>query len=606
MHSEFFGGGCVLNKFDILKKVFGHDEFREGQEGLIDELLKGYDVLGVMPTGAGKSVCYQIPALLLPGITLVISPLISLMKDQVMSLKAAGVAAAYINSSLTPGQQAEAIRRASNGAYKVIYVAPERLEMHSFLQFVQETEISLLAVDEAHCVSQWGHDFRPSYLRIADFINKLPKRPPVAAFTATATRQVRSDIIQLLQLQEPYCLISGFNRPNLRFSSVKPTDKFNMLLQFLQEAEGDCGIVYCNTRKTVEDVTVKLIDEGYLATRYHAGLPDEERRKNPDDFQFDRAKVMVATNAFGMGIDKSNVRFVVHYNMPRNLESYYQEAGRAGRDGQPAECLLMYSGQDVITGKWMIEHNDESSELTPAQREAVLQLDLEKLKQMTYYATSQSCLRKFILRYFGEQDVPDTCDHCSVCDDDPFEVDTGKYVNTQYERNKRRIRREERIARRGERRNRAQSASDGFTAWERALFENLKILRQLIASEKKVPAYTVFSDTALVDMVRKHPTSMDAFLDVSGVGLVKQEQYGQLFLSVIRDGREPNDVIFDFESKHKTDLHSENKGVSWTEKEEKQLAEEYESETPMREIAEKHKRSIGGIRARLQKLGLID
>lgn len=595
-----------MDKLAVLKRVFGHDQFREGQEGLIDELLKGYDVLGVMPTGAGKSICYQIPALMMPGITLVVSPLISLMKDQVMALKAAGVSAAYINSSLTPGQQAEAIRRACNGAYKVIYVAPERLEMQSFLQFSQRADISLLAVDEAHCVSQWGHDFRPSYLHIAEFVKKLPRRPPIAAFTATATRQVRSDIIQLLQLQEPYCLITGFNRPNLRFSSVKPTDKFKMLLSFLQETEGDCGIVYCNTRKTVEDVTARLLDEGYLATRYHAGLQDEERRRNQDDFQFDRAKIMVATNAFGMGIDKSNVRYVVHYNMPKNLESYYQEAGRAGRDGQPAECLLMYSGQDVITSKWMLEHNDDNSELSPAQKEAILQLDLEKLKQMTYYATSKGCLRKFILRYFGEQDVPDSCVNCSVCDGDPFEIDTGKYLNVQYEQHKREIRREERMARRGERRNRIKSASDGFTAWERALFENLKILRQLIASEKSIPAYTVFSDTALADMVRKHPTSMDEFLDVSGVGLAKREQYGQVFLSVIRDGREPNDAMLDFEAKQKTVLTKENKGSLWTTEEEKQLEEEFESELPIRTIAEKHKRSVAGIKVRLKKLGLID
>ena len=595
-----------MDKLGILKQVFGHDNFREGQEGLIDELLKGYDVLGVMPTGAGKSMCYQIPALLLPGITLVVSPLISLMKDQVMALKSAGVAAAYINSSLTPGQQAEAIRRASNGAYKIIYIAPERLEMQSFVQFAQNSAISLLAVDEAHCVSQWGHDFRPSYLRIAEFVSKLPKRPPIAAFTATATRQVRSDIIQLLRLHEPYCLTTGFNRSNLRFSSVKPTDKFKMLLTFLQETNDECGIVYCNTRKTVEDVTIKLLDEGYRATRYHAGLTDEERQKNQDDFQFDRAKIMIATNAFGMGIDKSNVRYVVHYNMPRNLESYYQEAGRAGRDGQPAECLLMYSGQDVITGKWMIEHNDENSELTPAQKETLLQLDLEKLKQMTYYATSKGCLRKFILRYFGEQDVPDICDNCSVCDDEPFEVDTGKYFNALYEQHKKQIRREERIARRGERRNRIKSMSDGFTAWERALLENLKILRQLIASEKNIPAYTVFSDAALTDMVRKHPTSMDAFLDVSGVGLVKQEQYGQVFLSVIRDGREPNDAMLDFDIGKKELLLKENKGSLWSGEEEKQLEAEFDSELSMNEIAQKHKRSVTSIKARLKKLGLID
>ncbi len=596
-----------MDKHSVLKQVFGHEEFREGQEGLIDELLNGYDVLGVMPTGAGKSICYQIPALLMDGITLVISPLISLMKDQVMALKASGVAAAYINSSLTPGQQAEAIRRAGNGAYKVIYVAPERLEMTSFIWFAQHANISLLAVDEAHCVSQWGHDFRPSYLRIAEFVDKLPKRPPVAAFTATATKQVRADIIQLLRLREPYCLTTGFNRPNLRFSSLKPTDKFNMLLSFLADFDDECGIVYCNTRKTVEDVTLRLLEEGYNATRYHAGLGDAERRNNQDAFQYDRAKIMVATNAFGMGIDKSNVRFVVHYNMPRNLESYYQEAGRAGRDGEPAECLLLYSGQDVITGKWMIEHSEENAELTPQQREALMALDLEKLKQMTYYATSKSCLRQFILRYFGEQNVEGACDNCSVCENEPFEVDTGRRSRRPRTAEERRIRREERAARRGERRNRIRSEADGFTAWERALFENLKTLRQLIASEKRMPAYTVFSDTALVDMVHKHPTSMDEFLDVSGVGVTKQKEYGPVFLAVFRDGREPNDAMIDF---HQTISESKRPqsgaGSAWMPEEERQLREEFESELPIEEIARKHERSTGGIVSRLRKMGLIE
>ncbi len=593
-----------MDKHSVLKQVFGHDEFREGQEGLIDEILNGYDVLGVMPTGAGKSICYQIPALMMEGITLVISPLISLMKDQVMALKASGVPAAYINSSLTPGQQAEAIRRAGNGAYKIIYVAPERLEMPSFIWFAHHANISLLTVDEAHCVSQWGHDFRPSYLRIAEFIENLPKRPPVAAFTATATRQVRTDIIQLLRLQEPYCLTTGFNRPNLHFASVKPTDKFDMLLSFLGDLDDVSGIVYCNTRKTVEEVTLRLIEEGYLATRYHAGLTDAERQRNQDAFQYDQKKIMVATNAFGMGIDKSNVRFVVHYNMPRNLESYYQEAGRAGRDGQPAECLLLYSGADVITGRWMIEHSEENSAMTPEQREAVMQLDMEKLKQMTYYATAKGCLRQFILRYFGEQNVPSICDNCSVCEREPFEVDTGRRSHRLRTEEERCIRRAERAARKGERQNRARMAEDGFTAWERALFENLKTLRQLIAAEKKVPAYVVFSDAALIDMVHKHPTSMDSFLDVSGVGATKQEQYGQVFLSVIRDGREPNDAMVDFRETYEAPKTT--RGSVWSSEEEDQLRNEYESELPICEIAEKHNRSVGGIKARLQKLGLIE
>lgn len=548
-----------MDKHDWLKHVFGHDQFREGQERMIDEIMSGYDVLGVMPTGAGKSVCYQLPALMLPGITLVVSPLISLMKDQVMALKASGVAGAYINSSLTPGQQQEAIRRAGKGAYKIIYVAPERLQMPAFIHFAQNTDISLIAVDEAHCVSQWGQDFRPSYLHIAEFIRKLPKRPPVAAFTATATVKVREDIVRLLELVEPYQMLTGFNRPNLRFTNIKPTNKFAMLRSFLEEMGDECGIVYCSTRKNVEEITEKLCDCGYSAARYHAGLSDEERQRNQDAFQYDRVKIMVATNAFGMGIDKSNVRFVVHYNMPRNLESYYQEAGRAGRDGEPAECLLLYSGQDVITGKWMIEHSDENPDLTDAQREAVMKMELERLRQMTYYATSRKCLRQFILHYFGEENAPDVCNNCSVCLEEEFELDNGSM------RESRRMRREQRQRSRTER----QGEANSLNAWQRALFGNLKILRGLLASEQKTPAYTVFSDASLVDMVKRRPISMDEFLDVSGVGLSKQEKYGEVFLSVIRDGQEPNDAMLDYTNQIRSSYA--NKGGRWTETEDEKL-----------------------------------
>ena len=580
-----------MQKLELLKKVFGHDEFREGQEKLIDELLAGYDVLGVMPTGAGKSICYQLPALLMKGITLVVSPLISLMKDQVMALKASGVAGAYINSSLTPGQQQEAIRRASNGAYKIIYVAPERLQMPAFVSFAQHADISLIAVDEAHCVSQWGQDFRPSYLHIAEFIAKLPKRPPVAAFTATATAKVREDIIRLLELVEPYQLLTGFNRPNLRFTNVKPTSKFAMLRSFLEEMGDECGIVYCSTRKNVEDVTDKLNECGYSATRYHAGLSDIERRENQDAFQYDRARIMVATNAFGMGIDKSNVRFVVHYNMPRNLESYYQEAGRAGRDGEPAECLLLYSGQDVITGKWMIEHSEDNPDLTDQQREAVMKMELERLKQMTYYATSRRCLRQFILQYFGEANAPESCDNCSVCLEEAFERDTDSLkIRRQMSKEERRLER--------------QSEANGLNAWQKALFGNLKILCGLLASEQKAPAYTVFSDASLVDMVKRRPRSMDEFLDVSGVGISKQEKYGKVFLSVIRDGREPNDAMMDYMD----DLRKSrsNRGERWSAEEDAELRSAYFSETPIQEIARMHGRTPASIRLRMQKLGLIE
>lgn len=589
-----------MQKHEILKSVFGHDSFREGQEKLIDELTAGYDVLGIMPTGAGKSVCYQIPALMMEGVALVVSPLISLMKDQVTALKASGVAAAYINSSLTPGQQAEAIRRAARGAYKIIYVAPERLNMPQFLSFAQNTKLSLLAVDEAHCVSQWGQDFRPSYLHIPEFVEALPVRPPVAAFTATATPRVREDIVQMLQLREPCCVSTGYNRPNLHFSSVKPSNKFKMLCQFLDDMGDTCGIVYCSTRKNVEDVSAKLIENGYMATRYHAGLSDAERHRNQEDFQFDRARIMVATNAFGMGIDKSNVRFVVHYNMPKDLESYYQEAGRAGRDGEAAECMLMYSGQDVVMGRWLIEHGEANPDLTEQQRSVLIQRDLERLKQMTFYATSKRCLRRLILEYFGEEKLPDHCDNCSVCDGDEFEVDTGSNRRTPAER----------AAARQERRAARQNRhleDEGFTAWQRAMFSSLKELRNLLAAQNGVPSYVVFSDAALMDMVRRQPKTMDEFLDVSGVGQAKQQKYGPAFLAVLKDGKEPNEAMYLQDITPK--LRNPNQiqaGRPWTAEEEKQLKDEFDRQVPIPEIAKRHKRRVGGIRSRLKRLGLLD
>lgn len=583
-----------MEKAEVLKSVFGHDAFREGQEKLIDELMSGYDVLGIMPTGAGKSVCYQIPALMMEGVALVVSPLISLMKDQVTALKAAGVAAAYINSSLTPGQQAEAIRRAGKGAYKIIYVAPERLMMPSFIAFARQTRLSLVAVDEAHCVSQWGQDFRPGYLHIAEFVRQLPNRPPVAAFTATATPRVKQDMMELLQLREPYCVTTGYNRPNLRLSSVKPSNKLEMLRQFLDEHPEECGIVYCSTRKNVEDVARRLCEAGYSAARYHAGLSDAERRQNQEDFQYDRARIMVATNAFGMGIDKSNVRFVVHYNMPKDLESYYQEAGRAGRDGSPAECLLMYSGQDVVMGKWMIEHNDENPDVSPEQRQLLRQRDLERLRQMTYYATGNHCLRRFILEYFGEKTAPDHCNNCSVCCGEPFEVDTGTSRSMSGAARKNALREERRAQRQ-------------FTAWENALYDNLQELRKLLAARNGVPSYVIFSDASLADMVRKRPKTMDDFLDISGVGLRKQQKYGPMFLAVIRDGREPNEAL-ETEDDEEKPRHTQwiQVGKPWSDEEEKQLRAEFEGEMSIPEMAKRHMRKAGGIRARLKKLGLIE
>ncbi len=398
----------------LLQRYFGHSEFRPGQEALVDALLSGRDVLGVMPTGAGKSICYQLPALLLPGMTLVICPLISLMKDQVASLNQMGIPAAFINSSQTFSQQQEVLYMASKGAYKIIYVAPERLTTEVFCDFTSQYPISLLAVDEAHCVSQWGQDFRPSYLDISRFAESLPERPVIGAFTATATEEVKEDIERLLLLRDPLCVTTGFDRPNLFFAVERPKDKLSWVLNYLNEHPTRSGIIYCATRKRVEEVCEKLSAKGISATRYHAGLEDEERRGNQDDFVFDRARVMVATNAFGMGIDKSNVGFVLHYNMPKNIESYYQEAGRAGRDGSQADCILLFSQGDVNTARFLIENGEENERLSEEARRELLIHDLQKLKSMEYYCKTSSCLRSALLNYFGEEG-PEDCGSCGNC-----------------------------------------------------------------------------------------------------------------------------------------------------------------------------------------------
>ena len=403
-----------MTKDEILRQYFGYSQFRQGQKTLIDSILAGKDTLGIMPTGAGKSICYQVPALMMEGITLVISPLISLMKDQVGALNAAGIHAAYLNSSLTPGQYMKALNFARQGRYPIIYVAPERLMTDAFLDFALNARISMVAVDEAHCVSQWGQDFRPSYLKIVEFIDQLKTRPVVSAFTATATSQVREDIVRILKLREPTVLTTGFDRSNLYFAVKSPKDRYASMVNDLERHRGESGIIYCLTRKTVEEVCGKLIQDGFPATRYHAGLSDEERRRNQDDFIYDRSPIMVATNAFGMGIDKSNVRYVIHYNMPKNMESYYQEAGRAGRDGEPAECILIYGGQDVVTNQMFIEHNQENDALDPETRAIVMEQDRERLKKMTYYCFTNECLRDYILRYFGEYGG-NYCGNCSNC-----------------------------------------------------------------------------------------------------------------------------------------------------------------------------------------------
>lgn len=406
---------------EALKRYFGYDSFRPGQEEIVSALLAGRDALAIMPTGAGKSLCYQVPALLLPGLTLVISPLISLMQDQVKGLNAAGIHAAFINSSLTETQIARALDLAAEGSYKLVYVAPERLESPVFRSFAAGADISMVTVDEAHCISQWGQDFRPSYLKILDFIDSLPRRPIVSAFTATATREVKDDIVCTLRLHDPKVLVTGFDRPNLYFQVERTRRKDDFVIQYLRDHPGESGIIYCATRKNVDKLQELLTEYGFAATKYHAGLSAEARRKNQNDFIYDTAPVIVATNAFGMGIDKSNVRFVLHYNMPQSMENYYQEAGRAGRDGLPSQCVLLFSAQDVIINKFLLDKKD-FAEMDDEEADLLRQRDLQRLQTMERYCQTTECLRNYILAYFGEHPTA-PCGNCGSCNNDFDEVD---------------------------------------------------------------------------------------------------------------------------------------------------------------------------------------
>ncbi|MEQ2472063.1 DNA helicase RecQ [Laedolimicola intestinihominis] len=406
---------------EVLKNYFGYDTFRPGQEEIIEAILNGRDAMAIMPTGAGKSVCYQVPALLLPGITLVVSPLISLMQDQVKALNDVGVHAAFINSALTEGQIRKALSLAAQGVYKIIYVAPERLESWEFLDFATHTEISMVTVDEAHCISQWGQDFRPSYVKIVDFIRKLGRRPVVSAFTATATENVRDDILRTLQLANPNVVVTGFDRENLYYSVEHIRKKDDFILDYIEKHPSDSGIIYCATRKNVDKLYEELFKRGVAVTRYHAGLGGAERKKNQEDFIYDRAPVVVATNAFGMGIDKSNVRFVIHYNMPQSMENYYQEAGRAGRDGEPAQCILLFSPQDMMINRFLLEQKD-FSELTGEEARLIRQRDTRRLQTMEQYCRGTGCLRNYILQYFGEE-TEDPCENCGNCHREYTEID---------------------------------------------------------------------------------------------------------------------------------------------------------------------------------------
>lgn len=405
--------GIYKTPKEALKAVFGYDSFRPGQEAVINAILDGRDILAVMPTGAGKSLCYQVPAMLLSGITLVISPLISLMQDQVKALNEAGVNAAFINSSLSEKELNDTFKNAYKGHYKIIYVAPERLMSEGFISFAKSVEISMVTVDEAHCISQWGQDFRPSYMDIAEFINILDKRPIISAFTATATQNVREDIICSLGLSDPYFLVTGFDRENLFFQVDKPQNKERFILDFIERHRGESGIIYCATRKNVDSLYTLLRKQHILVGKYHAGMSNEERKQMQNDFVFDYTSIVIATNAFGMGIDKSNVRFVIHYNMPSSMENYYQEAGRAGRDGLNSECILLFSPQDIIINRFLLEHKD-FSDIDPIDAMTIKERDIKRLQIMEGYCYTTECLRNYILKYFGE-DPKKPCDDCGNC-----------------------------------------------------------------------------------------------------------------------------------------------------------------------------------------------
>lgn len=410
-----------MNSGEALKKYFGYDSFRDGQESIISTIMAGRDALAIMPTGAGKSICYQVPALMLPGITIVISPLISLMQDQVKALNEAGIHAAFINSSLSDYQIGKALDMAAQGAYKIIYVAPERLESWDFTQFAARADISMVTVDEAHCISQWGQDFRPSYLKIIDFVNGLSKRPIISAFTATATKEVKNDIACILNLRNPNIVVTGFDRENLYYSveSIKRKDDF--VVEYIEKHPDDSGIIYCATRNNVDALHELLFKRGVPVTKYHAGIDNNTRKKNQDDFIYDRAPAIVATNAFGMGIDKSNVRYVIHYNMPQSMENYYQEAGRAGRDGELSQCILLFSVQDIMINKFLLERKD-LSDVSDEDIELIRQRDARRLQIMEGYCRTTSCLRNYILEYFGEK-TSEACENCGNCHREYHEVD---------------------------------------------------------------------------------------------------------------------------------------------------------------------------------------
>ena len=608
-------GDDLMTKFDILKKYFGYTLFRNGQENIIDSVLSGRDVLGIMPTGGGKSICYQLPALMMPGITIVISPLISLMKDQVIALKDSGINAAYINSTLTGEQIKTVCKNLKESKYKIVYVAPERLDTDFFPEFASTLDISIIAVDEAHCISQWGQDFRPSYMKIAGFIEKLPTRPVIAAFTATATEEVRDDIEKRLNLQNPYKITTGFDRPNLNFEVVSPQSKLTELKKIIKQRKNKSGIIYCSTRKNVEKVCEALNNDGIKATYYHAGLTDDARSRNQEDFIYDTAPVMVATNAFGMGINKSNVNYVVHYNMPMSIEAYYQEAGRAGRDGEKADCILLFSPSDIHTAIRLIELGGGNESVNEMQRKEIIIKDLKKLNHMVNYCRTTNCLRGYILDYFGQIHEA-KCENCGNCFvrfikkditidsqkvlscikrvHDKLGYMVGKgiisnvlhgsgnekikslglnklstygimseksqmyireiidylecegYISTDQEHGGIFLSAKSRdILFNGTKLEKAfkeipelpakknKKVKEELNSQSEELYEILRHLRFELATKEKMPAYIIFSNSTLADMAVKKPTTKEELLNVSGVGSVKADKYGEEFINEI-------------------------------------------------------------------------